>query len=194
MLKELLGDLDAVDAKTLRSEQQIIGQMRPYEDLITRLCTIPGVDILTTWTIIAEIGIDMAPFADADADHLASWSGLCPGLQESAGKHFSGRTRKGNRYLRRALCQTAWVISHSKNNYLAALFYRMAARHGVKKAAIAVAHQVLRIVYHIIRDGGSYRELGGDYFDRLHPEHTGNKLVRRLERLGLRVTLQQLDQ
>jgi len=130
----------------------------------------------------------MAPFPDAD--HLASWAGLCPGLKESAGKRMSGRTRKGDRYLRRALCQAAWAVSHTKDNYLTALFYRIAGRQGLKKATIAVAHQLLRIAYHIIRDGGSYRELGGNYFDRLHPERTRNRLVRRLENLGLEVTVQ----
>lgn len=188
MLRELLGDLDAVDSKIQRLEQEIIARAEPYADLIARLCTIPGIDMVTAWTLLAEIGVDMAPFPDAD--HVASWAGLCPGLKESAGKRMSGRTRKGDRYLRRALCQAAWAVSHTKDNYLAALFYRIAGRQGLKKATIAVAHQLLRIAYHIIRDGGSYRELGGNYFDRLHPERTRNRLVRRLENLGLEVTVQ----
>jgi hypothetical protein len=125
-----------------------------------------------------------------DADHLVSWAGLCPGLNESGGKRRSGRTRKGDRYLRRVLCQTAWAIAHSKDNYLTALFYRLAARIGIKKAILAVAHQVLRIVFHIIRDGAVYRELGGNYFDRLHPERTTKRLLRRLEQLGHQVSLQ----
>jgi len=188
MLRELLGDLDAVDSKIRRLEQEIIARAEPHANLMARLCTIPGIDMVTAWTLLAEIGVDMAPFPDAD--HLASWAGLCPGLKESAGKRMSGRTRKGDRYLRRALCQAAWAVSHTKDNYLAALFYRIAGRQGLKKATIAVAHQLLRIAYHIIRDGGSYRELGGNYFDRLHPERTRNRLVRRLENLGLEVTLQ----
>lgn len=191
LLEELLHALDALDARIVRLEQQIVARLQPHEDRIQRLCTIPGVDVITAWTILAEIGADMTPFPDAD--HLVSWAGLCPGLNESGGKRKSGRTRKGNRYLRRALCQAAWAISHSKDNYLSALFYRLAARHGLKKANIAVAHQLLRIAYHILRDGGSYREAGGDYFDRLHPERTKNKLVRRLERLGHRVILEPLD-
>jgi len=106
---------------------------------------------------------------------------------------MSGRTRKGDRYLRRALCQSAWAVSHTKDNYLAALFYRLAGRQGLRKATIAVAHQLLRIAYHIIRDGGSYRDLGSRYFDRLHPERTSKRLVRRRENLGLKVTLQLHD-
>jgi transposase len=191
MLRELLGDLDTVDSKIERLEQEIVTRVTPYADLIERLCTIPGIDTVTAWTLVAEIGVDMAPFPDAD--HLASWAGLCPGLKESAGKRMSGRTRKGDCYLRRALCQAAWAVSHTKDNYLAALFYRIAGRQGLKKATIAVAHQLLRIVYHIIRDGGSYRDLGGNYFDQLHPERTRNRLVRRLENLGLEVTLRPRD-
>ena len=191
MLRELLGDLDAVDSKIERLEQEIVTRVAPYADLIARLCTIPGIDTVTAWTLLAEIGVDMTAFPDAD--HLASWAGLCPGLKESAGKRMSGRTRKGDRYLRRALCQAAWAVSHTKDNYLAALFYRIAGRQGLKKATIAVAHQLLRIAYHIIRHGGSYRELGGNYFDRLHPERTRNRLVRRLENLGLKVVLERRD-
>jgi len=187
MLKELLGDLDSVDAKIIRLEQQIVEEIRPFDDLIERLCTIPGINVVTAWTIIAEIGADMSAFPDAD--HLVSWGGLCPGLNQSGGKRNSARTRHGNRYLRRALCQSAWAVSHTKDNYLAALFYRIAARHGLKKANVAVAHQILRIVYHIIRDSGIYREIGGDFFDRLHPERTKNRLIRRLEKLGHRVVL-----
>jgi len=191
MLRELLGDLDAVDSKIERLEQEIVTRVAPYADLIARLCTIPGIDTVTAWTLLAEIGVDMTAFPDAD--HLASWAGLCPGLKESAGKRMSGRTRKGDCYLRRALCQAAWAVSHTKDNYLAALFYRIAGRQGLKKATIAVAHQLLRIVYHILRDGGAYRELGGNYFDRLHPERTRNRLVRRLENLGLKVVLERRD-
>ncbi|MFN3323942.1 MAG: transposase, partial [Bryobacteraceae bacterium] len=147
-----------------------------------------GIDAVTAWTILAEIGPDVSAFPDAD--HLVSWAGLCPGLNESGGKRHSGRTRKGNRYLRRGLCQSAWAVSHTKDNYLAALFYRMAGRQGLKKATVAVAHQLLRIVYHVIRDQSIYRELGGNYFDRIHPERTKRRLIQRLQALGHRVILE----
>jgi transposase len=188
MLAELVNDLDATDQAIRRIEGTILERMQPYQDVIERLTSIPGVDLITAWALIAEIGTDMSRFGDAD--HLVSWAGLCPGLNESGGKRRSGRTRKGDRYLKRVLCQTAWAISHSKDNYLAALFYRLAARIGIKKATLAVAHQVLRIVFHIIRDGTVYRELGANYFDRLHPERTTKRLVQRLEQLGHQVSLQ----
>lgn len=188
MLTELLGDLDAIDAKILRVEQEIVSRLKPHQELIDRLCTIPGIDAVTAWTILAEIGPDVSAFPDAD--HLVSWAGLCPGLNESGGKRHSGRTRKGNRYLRRGLCQSAWAVSHTKDNYLAALFYRMAGRQGLKKATVAVAHQLLRIVYHVIRDQSIYRELGGNYFDRIHPERTKRRLIQRLQALGHRVILE----
>lgn len=188
MLRQLLDDLDGIDGKVIRTDQELVNRFEPDRELIDRLCTVPGISILTAWTLLAEIGADMSVFADAG--HLASWAGLCPGLNESAGKRKSGRTRHGDRYLRRALCQAAWAVSHTKDNYLAALFYRIAGRHGLKKATVAVAHQLLRIAYHIIRDGESYRELGANYLDRLHPERTKNRLIRRLSQLGYQVRLE----
>jgi transposase len=105
----------------------------------------------TAWSLIAELGADMSRFPDAD--HAASWAGLCPGNCESAGKRQSGRTRKGDRYLRRILIQNAWAVSHKDNCFLTALFFRVASRRGLKRAAMAVAHRVLIIAYHILRDG-----------------------------------------
>ena len=125
-----------------------------------------------------------------DAAHLASWAGVCPGSWESAGKRKSGRTRKGNAWLRRHLCQSAWGVSTKQNNYLSALFRRLAARRGVKRATIAVAHTLLVIVYHVLQRPVEYHELGPDYFDKLNPERSKRKLVQRLEALGFRVTLE----
>ena len=187
LLRQLLADLDALDAKVARLEAEIAARLQPHSDLIERLCTVPGIDVIVAWTILAEVGSDVNAFPDAD--HLVSWAALCPGNRQSGGKRISGHTRKGNRYLRSALCQAAWAASRTKDTYLSALFFRLAARHGVKKATVAVAHQLLRIAFHIIRDGGRYRELGGNYFDRLHPERTRKRLIRRLEALGYRVTL-----
>lgn len=179
-----------------RNEMEIgpVGKQIQIEDpdgnpveLFEPLCTIPGVDVLTAWTLPAELGADVSAFPDAA--HAASWAGLCPGNRETAGKRLSSRTQKGNRWLRRALCQSARAVSHTKDCYLTAHFYRRAAQHGVKKAIIATAHQLLIIAYHLLRDRTVYRELGGNFFDLLHPQRTQNRLVRRLERLGLQVVI-----
>jgi transposase len=191
MLGELLEDIERVEAKIARTETEIKLRVQPYSDQIARLTTIPGVDIVTAWTIVAELGLDMSQFADAD--HAASWAGLVPGSFESAGKRKSTRTRHGNRWLRRALCQSAWAVSHKKDCYLTAHFYRRASRHGVKKAVVATAHQILIIAYHLLRDGGVYRELGGRFFDRINPARTTRRLTARLEGLGYEVLLRPID-
>jgi transposase len=187
LLGRLLAELDRLDANVAELEARISEQMLPYDDMVRRLCTIPGVDRVTAWSLIAELGVDMTQFPD-DA-HAASWAGLCPGNEESAGKRFSGRTRKGNRYLRRILVQNAWAVAHRKDCFLTALFYRIAARKGMKKAAVAVAHRILIIAWHILRDGTEYREYGGDYYDRQRPERTAARLARRIERMGYEVVL-----
>lgn len=185
MLGELMDDLEFVERKMERLEKQIAAQC----DLprLARLCTIPGVDVITAWTLLAELGSDMRIFASPR--HAASWAGLCPGNHESGGKRLSNRTRKGNRWLRRALCQAAWAATRKKNCYLAAFFYRKAGKHGIRKAIVATAHHLLVIAFCVLRDHTEYREMGGDYFDRLHPERTRNRLVRRLQRLGHHVVL-----
>lgn len=187
LLGQLMGDLEYLDRRLTEVVKEIRIQMAPHAELIRRLTTIPGVQETTAWTIVAELGTDMSRFPTAH--HAASWAGLCPGQKESAGKRQSGRTRKGNRYLRRILIQNGWAVSHSKECFLTALFYRVASRRGLKRAAMAVAHRVLLIAYCIIRDGSVYREIGGDYYDRVHPERTAMRLTRRLERIGYSVTL-----
>jgi len=186
-LRDLLEDLQYTEKKVERVEQEIRRQMEPHADLIARLCTIPGVDQVAAWTIVAEIGVDMSVFPTAA--HVGSWAGLCPGNDESAGKRRSGRTRKGNRYLRRMLVQCAWAVTHSQEGFLYSLFLRIARRRGMKKAALAVAHRILVIAYHIIGDGVTYRELGQDHADRQHPLRTTRRLVERLANLGFDVEL-----
>lgn len=190
LLGELMDDLERIETKIGRLEAEIVQRMQPYEKELERLITIPGVDWITAWTLVAELGDDMSAFPDAH--HAASWAGLVPGNFESAGKRKSNRTRHGNRWLRRALCQSAWAVSHKKNCYLTAHFYRRASRGGAKKAILATAHQILLIAFSILRDGTVYRERGGDYFDRLHPERTQRRLTQRLERLGWEVVLKPL--
>ena len=187
LLRELMDDVERVEEKICRVQAEIAQRMQTYQGLIDRLTTIPGVDILTAWTLIAELGPDMSVFPDAD--HAASWAGLVPGSFESAGKRKSTRSRHGNCWLRRALCQSAWAVAHKKDCYLTAHFYRRASRHGAKKAIVAIAHQILIIAFHILRDGTVYRERGGDAFDRVNPARTTKRLSQRLERLGYEVIL-----
>jgi len=187
LLGQLLEELDHLDRRVALVDLRIGHLTQSHTDLIARLCTLPGVDITTAHIILAEIGTDMSQFPDAR--HLASWAGLCPGNSESAGKRFSGRTRKGDRYLRRVLVQNAWAVAHTKNCALTAFFHRIAARGGMKKAAVAVAHRILTLAYYIIRDGSIYTEAGGDIYDRRNPERTAKRLARRLQRIGYEVTI-----
>ena len=123
--------------------------------------------------------------------HLASWAGMCPGNKATGGKRLSGRTRKGNTYLRSALVQAAWGATMKKNCYLSSQYTRLAKRLGRKKALVAVGHSLLIIIYHILQSGQSYTELGGDYFDRNHVEHQRDYFIRRLQMLGLKVTVEE---
>ena len=175
LLGELMDDLERVESKIQRLEAEIVQQVDLQ--LVERLCTIPGVDILTAWTLLAELGTDMGVFDSPK--HGASWAGLCPGNHESGGKRLSNRTRKGNRWLRRALVQSAWGASRKKDCYLAAFFYRHTAKQGVRKAIMTLAHRLLVIAFCLLRDGSEYRETGADYFDKLNPVRTRNRLMRR---------------
>jgi len=192
LLRELLDHLYFVESKMQRIEQEVAERLGPFQSEVARLCTIPGVDRVTAWGLLAEIGMSMKQFPDAQ--HLASWAGLCPGSHESAGKRKSGKIRKGSLWLRRCLCQGAWAVSTKKNNYLSALYRRLAVRRGSKRATIAVAHKLLGIAYYILRDGTCYSDLGADYFDRLNPEGLRRRLTKRLEGLGFKVTLEPLAQ
>lgn len=166
-------------------EAEIARRMERYAQQVAALMTIPGVQQIVAWHLIAEMGTDMSVFPDAD--HCASWGGLSPGSCESAGKQLSGRTKKGNKYLRRVLTQAAWAAAHCKDGYLRGFFYRVKARRGWGKAIFAVAHKILVIAYCILKTGTAYQDLGSDYFDKLHPERTAQHLVKRLQRLGFNV-------
>src|SRR5438093_191593 len=192
LLRQLFDHLRFTESKLSQIEQEIDRRMRPFQDEVIRLCTIPGVDQVTAWGILSEIGLDMNQFPSAE--HLSSWASLCPGNFESAGKRLSGKMRKGNVSLRRCLSQAAWAISMTKNNYLSALYRRIAARRGAKRAIMAVAHALLVIAYHMLKRKEDYRELGADHFDRIDMNRTRRSLVRRLERLGHKVTLEPLAQ
>ena len=188
LVAQQLAHLDFLDEAIDRVSAEIGERTRPCAEALERLDSIPGVGRRTAETLVAEIGTDMARFPSAA--HLASWAGMCPGSDESAGKRRSGRTRKGNRWLRTALVEAAQAAARTKDTYLAAQHRRLAARRGRKKATVAVGHTILVIAYHLLRGTGDiYRDLGGGYFDERARRAVERRLVSRLERLGYQVTL-----
>jgi transposase len=187
MLKMLMEHLDMLEELIGQLNQRIEEKMLPFARAIERTCTIPGVDRLTAQNVLAELGTDMTPFPSDG--HLASWSGMCPGNNQSAGKRRRGKTTKGNRWLRRSLCQAAWAASRTKNTYFSSQYRRLARRRGKKRAVVAVGHTILSVVYHMLKHETTYAELGADYFDRIEPERLTRYLVKRLESLGHHVIL-----
>jgi transposase len=177
-LEELIGRLGA----------RIEEALAPFAEAEERLQTIPGVSQRVAETVVAEIGPRMEQFPSAD--HLASWAGMCPGNNESAGKRRSGRVTKGDRWLKRILVQAAWAASHTKGTYLAAQYRRLCKRRGCKRALVAVGHTLLVIIYHVLKRGTTYAELGADFLERLEPTRLTRQLVKRLEALGHKVTLE----
>jgi transposase len=188
LLADMLEELDHIGSKIARLEQAIEEQMRPYQKAVDAWMTVPGVKQRLAWNLVAEVGPTVDAFP-SDAD-LVSWAGICPGNNETAGKRKSGTTRNGNRWARKALCEAAWAASKTKATYLQAQFRRLAAIRGSKRAIIAVASTILTIGYHMLREGTTYRELGGDYFDKRNLLRTTRRLVKRLEALGHRVILE----
>jgi transposase len=188
-----LRHIDELNALLEEIEQEIDQHIRPFDedDLIARLDTIPGVDRKTAQVIIAELGTAMSRFPTAH--HAAAWAGLAPGKNESAGRNHSSRTPKANPYLKAALVQAAQAAGKSKDNYLAAQYRRLAARRGKKRATVAVAHSILVIAYHLIERGTAYVDLGATYFDHRKKDTVQQQLVRRLEKLGFKVTLEALE-
>jgi transposase len=192
MLEFHYGEYQDLTRKIDKLETKIREHMLPYQEQVELLDTIPGVDEIVAWHLISELGVDMSVFPTAD--HCASWAGLCPGENESAGKQLSAKTKKGNKYLRRTLTQSAWAASRKKNSYLRAMFHSVKSRRGWPKAIIAVAHKILVIAYSILSTKQPYQELGGDYFDKLNPARAARNLIRRLNNLGLEVTVHQANE
>ena len=187
LLKLHLDQLQQLDALIQRLNARVAELTRPFEPAIERLVTIPGVDLRTAENLIAELGHDLTAFPSAG--HMSSWAGMCPGNNRSAGKNQSGRTTKGNRWLRQTLTQAAWAAARTKNTYLSTQHRRLAARRGSKRALVAIGHTLLVIVYHVLTEKTVYRELGADYLDRQNPERLTRYLVKRLEGLGHTVNL-----
>lgn len=188
LLGSLLEQLNFLEKQIGTLDERIGEKTRPFEASIAGLDSIPGIAMRGATNILAEIGPDMGVFPSAA--HLASWAAICPGNDESAGKRKSGATAKGNRWLRRALVEAAWAAVRTRNTYLAAQYRRIAARRGKRRAIVAVAHTILVAAYHILSNQCCYQELGADYFLRLDPQRITRGLVRRLEKLGHKVTLE----
>ena len=188
LLTHQLAHIDFLEAQLEQISEEIGARLRPFEPALVALEGIPGVGRRTAETLLAELGTDMTRFPTAG--HLASWAGMCPGNNESAGKRRSGRTRKGSPWLRAALVEAGRAAARTKRSYLGAQYRRLAARRGAKRAAVAVGHTILSIAHHLLRHGTAYQDLGVTYFDDRDRFTVERRLVHRLETLGYAVTLQ----
>jgi transposase len=184
--------------KQLAQEEELIAELdtkideetRPFTAEIERLDAVPGVDRRVAEAVLAEVGADMKPFPSHE--HLASWAGMSPGNEESAGNRRRRRILPGNRWLKQTLVQAAWAATHAKNTYLASHYRRLAGRRGKKRVLVAVGHSMLVIFYQILKEGRTYAKLGGDFFDRMEPERLTRSYLKRLEALGHKITLEML--
>ena len=188
----ILAHLDFLDEQIASLTEAIGEQIAPFERAVELLCTIPGVQRRTAEVIIAEIGVDMQVFPTDK--QLASWAGMCPGNDQSAGKRRSGKTRKGSKWLDWALEEAAMAAIRTKDVYLAAQYARLRPRRGHKKALGAVKHSVLIACWHMLTTGELYNDLGGDYFRKRDPERITKRLIAQLESLGHKVILEELPQ
>ena len=188
LLAHQLAHLDGLDELVNGLSREIAERLRPFQDKIERLDAITGVGQRTVEIFLAEIGTDVDRFPSAS--HLASWTAICPGNNESAGKRKTGKTAKGNAWLRAALTEAAHAASHTKNTYLASQYHHLAARRGKKKAIVAVAHSILRIVWHLLEHDCEYVDLGSRYLEERDRQQIERRLVRRLESFGYRVSLE----
>lgn len=191
LIAEHLAQIDYLEGAIERLSRQIEEKLRPFEQPIGWLDTIPGVNRRTAEVLWAETGGDMSRFASAR--HLASWAGMCPGNHESAGKRLSGRTRKGSPWLRHCLVEAAHGAAHTKNKYLSSQYHRLAARRGKKKSLMAVGHSILVIAYHLLTRKQAYCDLGANYFDERDRQAVTKRCINRLQKLGYQITLEKLQ-
>lgn len=187
LLIQHLSHIDYLDEQIAKLDAEIVDQIRPFQAAVDRWDQLPGINQRGGQVIVAEVGADLKPFADGP--HLASWGGMCPGNQESAGKRQSGKTRKGSKWLRRALVEAAHGAARTKNSYFATLYHRLAGRRGRKRALVAVGHSLLVTGYTLITRQVDYQDLGANYFDELNKDAVKRRTVKRLEQLGFQVEL-----
>jgi transposase len=185
MLKLHLDHIDALDRAIAAIEKEVGQQIEPFRAAARLISTLPGMSDIASQVVIAEIGIDMSRFDTPG--HLLSWACLCPRNDESAGKRRSTRLRRGGHWLKTTLVQAAWAAVRVKGGYLQALFHRIRARRGAKKAIIAVAASMLTAIWHMLRDGTKWQDLGANHFDRANTQKTANRLIRQLQQLGFNV-------
>ena len=188
LVGQLLAHVDYLEEAISLVSEEVEARLAPFAEPLTNLDTVPGINKRTAEVIIAELGVDMS-FFPSDR-HLASWAALCPGNNESAGKHKSGKTRKGNRWLRTALVEAARGAVNTQDSALRARYRRVTRHRGHNKAVVAVAHAMLRAIYHLLAEGTTYRELGADYYDRRHQQRVTRRAIQLLERQGYRVVLE----
>jgi transposase len=187
LLRLHLGQIDALDAAIAELDREVEDIIAPFRIAIEQVTTIPGVKDISARTILSEIGIDMRQFPSEA--NLISWACICPRNDESAGKRRSTRARKGSPWLKTTLVQCAWSAARTKGTYLQAQFHRIRARRGPKKAIVAVAASILTTIFHMLKDGTTYQDLGPNHFDRRGKERQKNRLVKRLTELGYNVQL-----
>lgn len=189
MLSSQLQHIDFLTQQIAELDEEIARRERPFEKDLELLDTIPGVGMRTAEQLVAEIGTDMGRFPTEA--HLSSWAGMSPGNNESAGKRKSGKTEKGNKHLRAILVEAARAAARTKNTYLSSLYHRIAARRGANRAAVAVGHKILVMIYYILKRQQPYKELGANYFDSRRKEATKRRAIKQLESLGFKVKVEE---
>jgi len=185
LVGQLLAHLTYLEKAIAKVSKEVERRVVPFAQPLADLDTVPGIDKRTAEVVLAELGVDMTRFPSDR--HLASWAGICPGNDESAGKRRSGKTRKGNRWLRTALIEAAGAAIRTKDSALGARYRRVMRHRGHNKAVVAVAHAMLRAIYHLLAQGTTYRDPGADYYDRRHTQRVSRRAIELLERLGYRV-------
>lgn len=188
LLQSHLRHLDFLDAEVADIDREVATRMAPFEGALSQADSIPGIGRRTAEAILAETGVEMSRFTTAA--HLSSWARVCPGNNESGGKRRRASTGRGNPWLRSALVEAAWAAARTRDTYLSAQYHRLAARRGAKRAIVALAHTILVILYHLLRTGRTYQDLGGNYFDERQRQHVLHRAVHRIERLGYKVSLE----
>jgi len=187
LLRLHLGQVDAIDAAIAEIDREVEAGIAPFRTAVEQVSAVPGIKSLAAQTILSEIGIDMSRFPSSA--HLISWACICPRSDESAGKRRSTRIRKGSPWLKSTLVQCAWAATRTKGSYLQAQFYRIRARRGPKKAILAVAASILTAIYHMLKDGTLYQDLGPNHLNARNKERQKNRLIKRLADLGYVVEL-----